>query len=151
MISESIVDVSPKTDDTVYARAILDLDNIMRQVKDASILRQRLHKGLAQRFSEMGDKGAACAAHMAHLDALCLERDYTLAQFRYAWNYRWALRKAGVKAEEVAQTFTRQISKPGQLTKVVLSELDLRDGRRVKIEPVEIPRELLRSRPSMCS
>jgi hypothetical protein len=127
------------------ARFGSSLNAIVAKAKEADELYAKSRRALMFRLPTLGDEHRArIVANLNHLDQLYAERHHKLAQIQYAMNYRAALRKAGVKPEDVAQKFTARVDKPGQLVKVVMNEVELKDGRRVRLEPFEIPRELLK-------
>jgi len=144
-VVDTVKGLPPGPDDTQYGAALRELDSIAAKAKDSDAKYSQLRRSLAHYLPKMGGENTqGVAVQTAKLDDLYAQRRHTLAQIRYALNYRWALRKAGVKPEEVEQKFTSRVEKFGQPIKVVMTELDLKDGRRVKIEPFEIPRELLK-------
>jgi len=137
-----------KLNDTDYGAALRELDSIASKAKDSDRKYSELRQSLAHYLPEIGGENTQdIAAQTAKLDDLYAKRRHTLAQIRYVFHYHWALRKAGVKPEEVAHNFTSRKdrvagSKPG--IHVYLDAVQTKDGRRVSLEPFEIPYELLR-------
>ena len=140
--------ITPETDDTNYGAALRELDAIAAKAKESDQKYGDLRKSLAHYLPKMGGENTqGIADQTAKLDDLYAKRRHTLAQIRYALHYRWALRKAGVKPEDVVHRFSSRKdrltgSKPG--IHVYLDAVETKDGRRVPIEPFEIPHELLR-------
>jgi len=144
-VVDTVKGLPPEPDDTQYGAALRELDSIAAKAKDSDAKYSQLRQSLAHYLPKMGGENTqGIADQTAKLDELYAKRRHTLAQIRYALHYRWALRKVGVKPEEVDHKFSSRVEKFGQMPKVMMTELDLKDGRRVKIEPFEIPRELLK-------
>ena len=147
-VVDTVKGIAPETDDTHYGAALRELDAIEAKAKDSDQSYSRIRQSLAHHLPKMGGENAqGVSAQTAKLDDLYAQRRHKLAQIRFALHYRWALRKAGVKPEEVAQKFT---SRKDRLTgsklgiHVYMNAVELKDGRRVDLEPFEIPREMLK-------
>jgi len=147
-VVDTVQGLPAQPDDTQYGAALRELDAIAAKVRDSDQKYGDLRKSLAHYLPKMGGENTqGIADQTAKLDDLYAKRRHTLAQIRYALHYRWALRKAGVKPEEVVHRFSSRKdrltgSKPG--IHVYLNAVELKDGRRVALEPFEIPRELLK-------
>ena len=92
--------------------------------------------------TKYGDKSAAISANLNNLGSMFTERDKLLAKMRYAAAYRRALAKVGVKLNDVAGRNSTWSNKPplrGQLSTRYITQVTLRDGTKVDIDPVEIP------------
>ena len=68
----------------------------------------------------------------------------TMIQLRHVVNYRRALQKVGLKPEDVARRFVKRIPRRYAMFKVfpsrlVVYEVETKDGRRVPVEPSDVP------------
>lgn len=114
------------------------------KVKEAERLYAQSRSAVMRRLSTAsGEQVHRIMTSIDQLDRLYAERHLKLAQIRYALAYRRALQKAGVRPEDVAHRYCYRENKAG-LFKEMMREVELKDGRRVRIEPFEIPRELLK-------
>ena len=123
-------------DCTHYGAALRELDAIAAKARESDQKYADLRRALAGRCDE------AVTAQLFKHDELFARRHHMLAKLRYAFNYRWALRKIGVKPEEVTAAFTRKVDRPGRMTQIILSEVETH-SRRLRVEPFEILRELI--------
>lgn len=147
-VMDLVKGLPPEPDDRQYASALRDLDSIEAKAKQADAAHGDFSRSLRHYLTTVSaEQGARIAAHAQNLDSLLVQRRHRLAQIRYALNYRWALRKAGVKPEEVVASFTvrkYRMTGPNPGTHVYLDAVKTKDGRRVPLESFEIPRELLK-------
>lgn len=147
-VVDAVKGLPAEPDDTDYGAALRELDSIAAKAKESDQKYGDLRKSLVHYLPKLGGENTqGIADQTAKLDDLYAKRRHTLAQIRYALHYRWALRKAGVKPEEVAHKFSSRQDKmfgPKAGIHVYLNAVETKDGRRVPLEPFEIPHELLK-------
>lgn len=130
---------------TDYGNALRNLDDIAAKVHGSDLKYGELRQSIQHHLQKSGGENIhAISGQMDQLNDLYAKRRHTLAQLRYALHYRQALQKAGVNPEDVVQRFSSKIEKFGKPRRVQMTEVELKDGRRVKIEPFDIPNELLK-------
>ena len=117
--------------------------NIQGMAKQSRSKLDDMSKHMRVNPTKYGDKSATINAHISNLDSMYIERDKLLAKMRYAAAYRRACAKAGVKLGEVVgrnSTWSKRPPLRGNLDARYITQVVLRDGTRVEIDPVEIPR-----------
>jgi hypothetical protein len=126
-----------------WDRYSASVDNISSMAKESRGKFNDLSRGLKSNMHKYGEKGKQFSASLDKLGSHYDERDALLAKMRYAAAYRRALAKAGVKLGDVVgrnSTWSRRRPLHGNLNASYITQVVLRDGSKVEIDPVEIPK-----------
>ncbi len=131
--------------ETDYDRALANLDDLTRKARESSAKFGELQQSVANWLPKQGgERAQEISGQMTELAGKYEQRNKTLDHIRYALHYRRALQKAGIDMNQVVSRQGKWMYRIGKRWFYAIYVVYLKDGRAVHIEPVEVPRSLLR-------